>query len=396
MEDRFFYSTDGTDGHGPVTREALRVLHQNKVIGSRSFLCREGEKEWKPFHPETDLRSPSGRPQPFEPPPYVPTPEAQERMQVPDLSDFDDGPFPRTFTVIFWLLFFFGGYFVMKGAVAADIVPPTWLASLVVRIFIASIPALIAELFKRPYRHIVRGIVLVILLSVTLYALQRENEALLLEQEAITNEQLKEQARQELAEKAYSPGDSQKVEQNIQTIRNETTGNSEGARLTRDILDVDNSLMGKVTATQQLEKVCRFDPITITDLDDLGQRRDALRKLRDAQSEVLTFLHFYDSHCREAIAHDDFPPSVVEKTVADARKASHVEFLVKLWQINIKVSDDHIARLDFLEKNWGLWKVKDGKLVFEEKDSAVTYDTLVAALQNDAEKIGAIQKQIFQ
>jgi hypothetical protein len=388
MEPRFFYSTDGTDAHGPVTRDALRLLYQNKVIGPASFFCRQGETEWRPFRPETALRPPpSDRPAPFEPPPFVVTPQALERMKMPDLHEYDDGPIPRVLTAIFWLLALAGSILLTQVAAADDescfFIAGAFVANL---FLIAILPNAISNVLKRPRRRLARLAGLVVMASLILFAEVDSPILRLIATEGPMNDH----------DKGYYQGTAQKAEQDMQTISDEARGDSQSDRLTQDLLDVEKALMAEVAASQELENACQFDPTTLTDLDDLARRREDIRKLRDAQSQVVTFLQFYDSHCREAMAHDNFEESLVNETIAGSRKSRHIALFVKLWQTKIKITDGQLGRLDFLEKNWGRWSVTDGKLAFEETESTAGYDALMARLQKDADQVDSIQKQMFQ
>jgi hypothetical protein len=96
------------------------------------------------------------------------------------------------------------------------------------------------------------------------------------------------------------------------------------------------------------------------------------------------------------LAHDDFSPDFVDGVLAGARKSGHVDMLITLWQSKIKLTDDYVARLDYLGKSYGAWNVKDGKLVFTDSDGIVAYNGYIQALQNDVKAIGDEQKQIVQ
>ena len=64
--------------------------------------------------------------------------------------------------------------------------------------------------------------------------------------------------------------------------------------------------------------------------------------------------------------------------------------------MKIKISNDHLARLDFLEKRWGSWNSKDGKLLFSDKDGLDTYNALTRNIQTDFKEGTALQDQMFQ
>lgn len=50
MEDiPYYFSQDGSDPQGPVTKAALRQLFLDGEINTTYFFCQEGDPEWQPF-----------------------------------------------------------------------------------------------------------------------------------------------------------------------------------------------------------------------------------------------------------------------------------------------------------------------------------------------------------
>jgi hypothetical protein len=403
---RFFYSTDGTDAHGPVTEDELRQLVHNRVLGPASFLCPEGQTAWQPINPEL-LRSASPPilapppPPPFSPPPYVHTAESIARAEALSQNEWEEeSSTPAILKAIGWIVALIGSILLaLLGGPGPnpDLAISYRLGGFTAGLLISALlPFLISLAFKDPIRAIVRlaGISILALLMIV-GKLSRPNSRFEATAHAL-DEKVQAEAQKEIAAKGYFDGSTQEAEQNLQVLRDQATGDSQTARIARDMLDLTHNLLALVKTSDDAEKACVFDPGTITSLDDITQRRTSINKLRDAQAEVVTFLQDYDSHCRDALAHDNFDASVVSATIAGARKGSHVDLLVTLWQDKIKLSDDHLSRLDFLQKNWGKWEAKDGKLLFQDDTTLAAYNVYVQTLKSDVKEMGEMQKQIFQ
>jgi hypothetical protein len=392
---RFFYSTNGADVHGPVTEDALRLLIQTQTLGPGSYICREGESEWKPCNFEGTPR-PVAVTEPYRPPPYVPTPEALERMKLPE----EEGPIPETLNRIFWALAIGVSIaltmMVSPHADSGAAIPHQLGALTAHLIFFALLPILIAWPFKRHLRNMVR-VVVVVVLSGLVFLGERNSSAMRIEAAAdAMNQETATEARRQIAAKGYYQGDPEKADDYMQKLKAAATGDSQSARLTRDLIATQDALMVKVRASQAAEKECDVDPTTITSLDDFAHRQAAIKKLHDAQTDVIAFLQDYNDRCREAMAHDNFDAPVVIEAIEGARKGAHIDLLIDLWRINQKLTDDHAARLAFLEKNWGHWNVKGGKMLFQDDASLTTYNGYIETLREDVKRMGEAQKQIFQ
>jgi hypothetical protein len=408
METRYFYSTDGTDAHGPVTVPVLRQLLQDKTISEASYLCQEGEATWQRLDPNF-LRpipllqpvKPLSGPPPFSPPPYVHTPEAIARAEAFSRNDWEEpGPLPMVLKVIGWIVAL-GGSVVLAwlGRIAHPDAPQSVSYQLGAftgaLIFLGLIPYLISLPFKDLTRAIVR---LVAILGLTFLILLGKLSPMA-RFDATANamtDKVKAEARKEIAAKGYYGGDTKEAEQNIQALKDQATGNSESARISRDMLTLTQTLLAKVKVSDDAEATCVFDPGSITTLDDVTQRRTAINKLRDDQADVLTFLQDYDVHCSDALTHENFDATTVSATIAGARKGGHIDQLISLWQLRMKLTDDHLARLDFLQQKWGTWQARDGKILFQDDTSLAAYNVYVAALKKDVQQMGDVQKQIFQ
>jgi hypothetical protein len=167
---------------------------------------------------------------------------------------------------------------------------------------------------------------------------------------------------------------------------------SPGARISRDLQPVTQGLIAQAKACEDAAAPCRFDPETITSLDDLNARRAAIAKLRQTQSDELTYLQNFDDKCRAALAPEHLPDPTVSNAVVYLHESVHIGLLTSLLQLRVKLSGDHLARLDFLAKNWGKWTAKNGKLLFTDDRTSAIYDFFVQDIQDDATQIDDLRK----
>jgi hypothetical protein len=176
----------------------------------------------------------------------------------------------------------------------------------------------------------------------------------------------------------------------------QASANSLSDQSRRDLNAVTSQFAAIIKASNEAESACNVDISTIESTDDIARRRDALMKLRAAQLEVIVYLQNFDNHCREALAPDTFPSDFVTNLIAVEHKSGKIDLLITLWQAKMKLTDDHVARFEYLAKSYGAWNVKDGKAVFTDTDALAAYNILQEALQNDVNAILDNQKKIAQ
>jgi hypothetical protein len=407
--ERFFYSTDGSDAIGPVTKEGLRLLIQNQVIGPASYLCREGETEWHRLDPET-FRQPveTSRPKPPRPAPYTPNAAimSQRREQESRLKELiDDGPMPETLKWGGWIVAMVASIILSELQISAQTESKPMLAydlgSFVGHmIVIILLPYFISQAFKRSRRLTVQaiGIAATALLSlIGQMAVSQDNQ--LLAEAGAMSDQIKVDERAEIAQKGYIDGSTiQHAEDDMQKLKAEADqGNTQSAHFLSAAMSVSQEIVEKVKVSDEAEKACgNVDPAALTTLDDLDNQRAAINKLRASQVDILDDLLNYDDHLRAALANDNINPSEIKSFISGARKGGHIDQVVAIWRIKIRLSDAYLARLDFLEKRWGSWNAKGDQLLFSNTDDRDKYNAIVQNLKDDLSGIADLQKQIPQ
>jgi hypothetical protein len=383
----YFYSIDGTATCGPVTEDALRLLFKDKVIGPGSFLCPLGESEWKPLDvawlrrpPPQTLRLPR-----YEPPPYVPTDTAKlrEEERVQQLEEvWDEGPYPGVFR---WSGVAFASLATLILA-AEQVGTQNIVAGLLAGVvFTALIPYLLALAFRQPWRLRVWAIAIVIFTGLTFagQALYNNQPAPMADATPTPDTAPAKAATVPLAEARM---------EKAKELANENA--NDVARMVKDAQPVQQEMIDKVKATDAAEKACgNFDPASLTTQADLKTLRAGIDRLRAAQADVLAYFQTYDDRCRTALANGGFSADGIERFVAGAHETGHIDQAVAIWQLRIKLTDDHLARLDFLDKHWGTWQPKDGKLLFTNQDDLDTYNALTQNLVADISHGNDLQSQ---
>ncbi len=397
--ERFFYSTDGANVHGPVTRDALRLLIQNGVVDSTSHLCREGENEWYPLNPDDFQPGATARLPAYEPPPYVPTTESLERMKGPPEPWEAHSSAPAILNAICWVALFGGTIALLVITISVHSWPPDSLAAFYGSIFGGFFACLLligvpAYLISVPFTNVTRYVVRLIgILMMTGLAISRLVHPAALPPSG-TTASTQDKTNQASAEESSVANSAQGTPPPPPTPEAKAFPNSLVEQARRDLASVTSQFTAIIKASNEAESACNVDVATIESTDDIARRRDALMKFRAAQLEVIVYLQNFDNHCREALAPDNFPADFISGLLASERKSGKIDLLITLWQAKMKFTDDHIARFDYLAKSYGAWNVKDGKVVFADTDALAAYNTLTQALQDDASSIGDDQKQI--
>ena len=166
------------------------------------------------------------------------------------------------------------------------------------------------------------------------------------------------------------------------------------ARMTQAAQLVQQEMIDKVKASDAAEKACgSFDPAMLTTQDALSSLRDGITKLRGAQSDVLAYFQSFDDRCRTALGTGQFTADQIERFVAGVHRSGHIDQAVAFWQVRIKLTDDHLARLDFLDKHWGSWQSKDGQVLFANQADLDAYDALTRNLAADIQRGNDLQNR---
>jgi uncharacterized protein YfcZ (UPF0381/DUF406 family) len=207
---------------------------------------------------------------------------------------------------------------------------------------------------------------------------------------------MKAEAKKEIAAQGYYKGNPEKAQQALEQLNQQASGDTEAARGTRALVSVMNELYAKVKAAEAVGANCNFDVTTITDTDDITKRCDTIKQLRASQGDVIDFLQTFDDHANRALAQANVSTATAEAMLADTHKTGHLPTLISIWQAQQKRCDDHIARFEFLNKNYGSWNVKDGAIVCSDASSQDKYNSLTQALQDDTNQIADEQKLLTQ
>jgi hypothetical protein len=211
-------------------------------------------------------------------------------------------------------------------------------------------------------------------------------------------DQEKAEARKEIAQNGTFAGDPNKANADLQKLKDMAgDDNSDLGRMVRDGATVMQDLVAKVKISSAAEEACgSFDPGLLNSTVDIDNLRTSIGKLRATQTDVLDFLNGFDDHCRTALSQDNIKPTEIDGFISGARKSGHVDLLVSIWKLKVKLSDDHVARLDFLEKNWDHYTRQDGKMLFNDDASLDQFKALSAPLKDDVAQLSDLQKQIYQ
>lgn len=407
--ERFYYSRDGTVTEGPVAWADLGLLYRQGVLGPGSFVCPEGGSEWTPFDVgwfPVALPPPPSPPPAVVPPapppayPYDPSSRSRRRRRS---SDDDSGGVGAKIAdgiaavIAIGCAIFTAAITHPSGTAITDSLSFRAGAFVGALIFICLVPCLVCLFFRNLTRAVVRclGIAAIGLLSVG-GNLHRIQQAEFIKTATEMSDQIKADAKKQIAAKGYYVGDPDRAQQNLEKLKSMASGDSATARGERDLADVMSGLFAKVKVAQADELACNFKVGDISTQADLAARRQAIEKLRGAQKDVVALLQNFDSSCRDVMTKDNLPPATVDALIDGARRGGHMDTLVQLWQGQVKLSDDYLARLDFLDKCYGSWTTRDGKVIFTDNDSLAAFNNFVLTLQADAKQVKDLQARIVQ
>jgi hypothetical protein len=398
---RYYYTPDGTQVFGPVEVEILGQLGREGLLHASSFICPEGETEWKPFA----LAAVS---KPAPPPPvatFGPAPSTPKRVRPTVVAD--DGEGEKGWIAI--ILNLVTVYAALRGLVHYVVRPPRWVqgddpnartwTELAIGVFVlVVVPWWFSLLFKGLNRVIVRTVGIVILacaMEVIYYMPQTPEEDLAAKEQAMSDKLMKD-ARKAVDGRGNLKDTREEARADIQKMSAMATDDSETSRATRALVEVEKEIGAKVKIGEAAFANCDFDPTTITGTDDIAQRRANFLTYRQTQADVLEDARTFRPRLRQALINENVSSDYINESMSDPQTAKRFEIMVSLWQDRVKAADDQIARLDFLNQTYGTWNVTDGKLIFHDQASLNSYNALVQGLQADANAIQDEAKQYVQ
>ena len=397
-DSRYYYSVDGTDVQGPAEMNEIQGLIHGGVLRRQSQLCAEGETQWQPIAAAffNAAARPTGAPAPRS----RTNDESRERSFLPGNRRWSDRDWAMT-AVSAVMVLGTVGYLVTKMPLSPAGSSGAYLIGAMtgcVTVIIA-LPFLISGFFKRRHRILVRMVGIICVAALLIGNRTRESAALA-RVKAVADQvsgSMKAKAQAEIKAHGYYAESVQEAEGNLQKLKAGVgQDNTETSRIARDLLGVDEQVMDGVKTSTAAEKACRFDLTTVRDQNDLQSCRPPLIKLRDTQTAMITYLQHFDDHCREALASESLNGPQIDSVVAGMHKSGHIDVLILIWQLKVKLTDDYLARLDLLDQKWGAWAIRDKKLVFMDTPTLNSYNGYVIKLHDDVRQIGEAQKQVFQ
>jgi hypothetical protein len=341
---RYYYWNEGSEVQGPHSMEELRQLHGEGVIGTQTQLCPEGGTMWQPF--DLGLVLPPVR---TIPPPPPPKPERWTGTNWWNRDTTGSHIGRKIFTGVAWLILILCSAFYMRfdpydGAYHAPSASHPAAAIIAMLFLLWMIPFLLTILLPRWLRFWMRSSLVILfslgLLFVTVFSIGFHFTAM------------------------------------------------------KAIVDLNERGRNLILASNEINRrVPSLDPTDLKTMDDLTQDETAVLKLRSSYADVLDFFTHYDEKAREALTAVHMDSVKLTFELAAAHKTANIDGLAELWRLKVQLCDDQLARLSFLEKNWGHWNVRDSKVMFEDQATADSYNLLVEALQKDIADLAETKKK---
>jgi len=410
-EVRYYYSKDGTETEGPVSKTVLRQLFLDQLINSESFICREDEANWQPLDPGMFQTRPKLRPPLRGPRPAQPSPSSRPKSRSSRRNAWYheikllDPRFLRFLNVICIVITFGGALLAvhLRYVVFADTLRPAdsllevlgYFAGSVSLIFI--LPYLFSLFFGYPYRRpalVIGALFVTPLLLWGEYRLFSSDAAM----HALFARENSEDTSELSVPWLIMPNgylDFTPALREIQEIRDAaSTDNTDMAIVRRDFIVVIDGIAGRLKACNAAAATCGpFYPANITNLDGIQTRLSRLSALRDTQADLSNYLQAIVANCRDAVARDDFSADTVDEAISNFRKSARTDELSAVADITMKISDDQTACLKILEQNWGRWHVDNGAITLDDPDAFAAYNTAYQAAQNDIQALHDLEKQ---
>jgi len=191
-----------------------------------------------------------------------------------------------------------------------------------------------------------------------------------------------------------TPVDPDQIEGRMHALKNQADqSNSPEGALMSALTSLGLELVAKVKTAQAAEQAAGdYHPAQLTTRDDLASQIDSISSLRAKQADVLVFLQDFYVHVRTVLFTAGVGNDDINDLIARTRQGRDLGPFIALQQSKVKLSDDRLAQLHFLDKNWGRWHAQNDRIVFADPKAQATFNNLNDTLQTDTAQLESPQK----
>jgi hypothetical protein len=126
-----------------------------------------------------------------------------------------------------------------------------------------------------------------------------------------------------------------------------------------------------------------MEPSKMTSLDEIDRRQAAVQATQQPLNDFTAYLQNINTTLHDNLVAKGFSPDVADKSVRDFNGTGKIQALRNYWQRESMISEDLLAILDLLKKNWGHWHSEGENVAFGDKNVLADYQALVEKLHSD-------------
>jgi hypothetical protein len=217
-----------------------------------------------------------------------------------------------------------------------------------------------------------------------------------------TNRELREKMLRELDEGGVSTKTTneamEKVRQHLTKAGN--FGGDEGRmmKIMADVLgEFQDATRPYDKVVEHMEEVSPFDITTVKKREDIKRNRELAREFLRQNAVLLQLMEGLEKRVRAALLSSGLPTGKV--TVFMDGASSQINRKLPLER-RVRAADEEMGKAllefcDFLEEEWGKWKIEDDAPIFESNEAVSKYNGLMDRVTKATTDQGKAQRELF-
>lgn len=136
-----------------------------------------------------------------------------------------------------------------------------------------------------------------------------------------------------------------------------------------------------------------LDPSSIKTRQDIDSRLNRLNAFRDAAKQLSATYPVLDIRLKAELTRRNIPPLLSKECTATFIRSAHLDIAIPLAASNIAYADILIRKFELLRDQFGAWRVKSGKIHFEDSSALRTWNATSRLLFENAEQRETLERK---
>ncbi|MDB6173638.1 MAG: hypothetical protein JWL59_2949 [Chthoniobacteraceae bacterium] len=149
-------------------------------------------------------------------------------------------------------------------------------------------------------------------------------------------------------------------------------------------------------AVKMLNDAGITSPATLVSQETLRERITMIKRLKQANHALLEFYRNIEKNYQQELGKEKLPLEVKKDAMGGFRRGASIEANLAVRECDEQIQTTRLQILEFLDREWGAWKVQPaGELAFEHDSALSEYMALQETLRLTSQRQQAAQKELI-